>query len=137
MLLQFPEVAHRLVLVLEAEDGIIGVTHHGNVAPRRLPPLVCPLIEHIMQVRLLSSGETTAPWGVPASVSDQTPSSITPAFSHFWIKRRILGSAIRFSMSWISFSFGMLSKKLFKSRSRIQFPRFRLIATYSASSAIC
>jgi len=36
-----------------------------------------------------SSGEITAPCGLPASVSDQTPSSLTPAFSHFWIRRRI------------------------------------------------
>src|SRR5436853_6673738 len=53
----------------------------------------------------------TAPCGVPASVSDQTPSSITPAFSHFWMRRRTLGSAIRFSSNWTSFSFEMLIEK--------------------------
>jgi hypothetical protein len=34
---------------------------------------------------LASSGEATAPCGVPTFVSDHSPSSDTPAFSHFWI----------------------------------------------------
>lgn len=38
---------------------------------------------------------------------------ITPAFNHLWIRRGILGSAIRFSMSWTSSACEMLSKKLF------------------------
>ena len=52
MLLQFSEVALCLVLVLEAEDGIVGVAHDGDLAPRRLPPPISPLIEHIMQVHV-------------------------------------------------------------------------------------
>src|SRR5216683_1446044 len=50
MLLQFPKVALCLVLALEAEDGIVGVAHDGDLAMRRLPPLIRPLIEHIVQV---------------------------------------------------------------------------------------
>src|SRR5439155_17576143 len=44
---------------------------------------------------LAISGETTAPCGVPSFVSDHWPSSDTPAFSHFWIRRSILRSATR------------------------------------------
>src|ERR1700728_6414 len=40
-----------------------------------------------------SSGEATAPCGVPTSVFDHFPSSDTPAHSHFWIRRSILRSA--------------------------------------------
>jgi len=50
MLLQFPEIAFYLVLVLEAEDGIVGVAYDGDLTPRRLPPLIGPLIEHIVQI---------------------------------------------------------------------------------------
>ena len=38
---------------------------------------------------LASSGEATAPCGVPTSVFDHFPSSEVPALSHFWIRRRI------------------------------------------------
>src|SRR6202049_2643171 len=41
------------------------------------------------------SGEITAPCGVPSLVSILRPSSNTPAFSHFWIRRMILRSPIR------------------------------------------
>jgi hypothetical protein len=50
VLLQFPEVAFCLVLVLEAEDGIVGVAHEGNRATRRLPPRIRPRIEYLVQV---------------------------------------------------------------------------------------
>jgi hypothetical protein len=36
---------------------------------------------------LASSGEMTAPFGVPTLVSDHAPSSDTPAVSHFLISR--------------------------------------------------
>src|ERR1019366_7556775 len=36
---------------------------------------------------LPSKGEITAPWGVPTFVSFHSPSSDTPAFNHFWIRR--------------------------------------------------
>jgi len=85
---KIPSQAFCLVLVLEAEDGIVGVAHDGDLATRRLPPYP-----------LLSNGEITTPVAVPASVSGQTPSSMTPAFNHFRIGRRTLGSAILFSMS--------------------------------------
>src|ERR1700720_4078252 len=52
MLLQFPEIALCLVLALEAENGVVGVAYDGDVASRRLPPLICPLIEHIVQVHV-------------------------------------------------------------------------------------
>src|ERR1035441_1398360 len=45
------------------------------------------------------SGDATDPCGVPLFVSDHWPSSDTPAFSHFWIRRSILGSATRCAMN--------------------------------------
>src|SRR5208282_4833111 len=57
-----------------------------------------------------SSGETTAPCGVPTFVSDHWPSSDTPAFNHFWIRRRIRRSATRCSMNFIVHSWFMLVK---------------------------
>src|ERR1019366_1190948 len=50
---------------------------------------------------LASSGETTALCGVPTFVSDHRPSSETPAFNHFWIRRSIRRSATRCSMNFI------------------------------------
>ena len=47
------------------------------------------------------SGEITEPCGVPVRGSDPLPSSMTPAFSHFWINRRMRGSATRCSMNLI------------------------------------
>ena len=41
---------------------------------------------------MASSGEATAPCGVPSLDSDHWPSSDTPAVSHFWISRNILRS---------------------------------------------
>jgi hypothetical protein len=37
--------------------------------------------------------KTTAPCGVPTFVADHWLSSDTPAFSHFWIRRTMRGSA--------------------------------------------
>src|SRR5215469_11958426 len=51
---------------------------------------------------LASSGEITDPCGLPVFGSDHLPSSITPAFSHFWISRRMRGSATRCSTNLIS-----------------------------------
>src|SRR6266849_1201484 len=53
---------------------------------------------------LAGRGEATAPCGVPTFVSDQVPSSDTPAFSHFWISRSILGSATRCGRNFSSHS---------------------------------
>ena len=43
------------------------------------------------------SVEIDAPCGVRSTVSNQSPSSMTPSLSHFWIRRRTLLSAIRCS----------------------------------------
>src|SRR5450759_2707495 len=58
-----------------------------------------------------SKGETTAPWGVPTFVSFHSPSSDTPAFSHFWIRRITRRSAIRCSTNFTSHSCDTLSKE--------------------------
>ncbi len=46
---------------------------------------------------LASSGEITDPCPVPLSLTVTTPSSRTPAFSHFWIRRMMRRSPIRCS----------------------------------------
>src|SRR2546426_7996343 len=58
-----------------------------------------------------SSGEATAPCGVPTSVFDHFPSSDTPALSHFWMRRSILRSAMRCSMNLPTHSCDRLSKE--------------------------
>jgi hypothetical protein len=70
-------------------------------------------------------------------VSDHAPSSLTPAFSHFWIRRRMRRSATRCRTNCIVHSWLMLSKNPRMSASRIQFTRFRWMPTLSASSASC
>src|SRR6267378_4736488 len=57
------------------------------------------------------SDEITEPCGLPVFVFDHSPSSITPALSHFWISRRMRGSATRCSTNWISQLLSRLSKK--------------------------
>src|ERR1035438_662228 len=47
-----------------------------------------------------SSGEITPPCGVPTLVSDHWPSSDTPAFNHFWIRRTMRGSPTRCSINF-------------------------------------
>src|SRR5947209_4132526 len=51
-----------------------------------------------------SKGDTTAPCGVPTFVSFHSPSSDTPAFNHFWIRRITRRSAIRCSTNFTSHS---------------------------------
>src|SRR6266576_2866094 len=48
---------------------------------------------------LARSGDITDPCPVPLSLTVTTPSSRMPALSHFWIKWRMRGSAIRCSKS--------------------------------------
>ena len=38
------------MLVLEPNDGIVRVAYDDYVALRTLPPLVCPLVEYVVQV---------------------------------------------------------------------------------------
>jgi hypothetical protein len=50
---------------------------------------------------LASSGEITAPCGVPTFVAVLIPASTTPAFNHLRIKRSMRRSAIRCSRNRI------------------------------------
>src|SRR5215813_7214841 len=61
---------------------------------------------------LASSGEITEPCPVPLSLTVTTPSSRTPALSHFWIRRIIRESLIRCSTKRMSHSQLTESKKL-------------------------
>jgi hypothetical protein len=61
------------------------------------------------------SGDITDPCPVPFSLTVTTPSSRMPALSHFWIKWRMRGSAIRCSTNLISQDWLTSSKKLWTS----------------------
>lgn len=57
-----------------------------------------------------SSGEITAPCGVPSSDARHSPSSEVPAVSHFRMSLITLWSPILCSMNLISYSWLTLSK---------------------------
>src|SRR5206468_9781310 len=59
---------------------------------------------------LARSGEITAPCPVPLSLTLTTPSSSTPALSHFWIRRMMRRSPIRCSRNRPSHSWLTVSK---------------------------
>src|SRR3981189_3195348 len=59
---------------------------------------------------LASSGEITAPCPVPISLMVTTPSSRTPALSHFWIRRIMRRSPIRCSTNLMTHSWLTVSK---------------------------
>src|SRR6267378_558432 len=61
---------------------------------------------------LARSGLTLPPWTVPTSLTIRCPSSSTPAFSHFWMRRTTRRSATRCSMNRTSHSCSNVSKKL-------------------------
>jgi len=73
--------------------------------------------------------------GVPISVSFHSPSSMTPASSHFWINRSIRGSATRCWRNFSSQPRSRLSKNPRISASSTKLTFFRVMATYNASSA--
>ena len=84
-----------------------------------------------------SSGDITAPCGVPRTTSTSSPASMTPAFSHFRMRRSTRWSPIRISRNCISCSRSMLSKYWRMSTSTIQLTLRRSTAYASASSASC
>lgn len=50
--LRILQVLPRFAFVLKPNDGVVGITNDEHVAVSFLPPLVCPLIEHVMQVHV-------------------------------------------------------------------------------------
>ena len=86
---------------------------------------------------LASSGEITEPCPVPLSLTVTTPSSRTPAFSHFWIRRMMRRSPIRCSRKRISHSWLISSKNDRMSASSMKLTFLLWIPTQSASSASC
>src|SRR5215469_3241854 len=88
-----------------------------------------------VKITFCVSGAITEPCGVPLSVSDHSPSSSTPALSHFLIRRRIRRSPIR---CWRNLTIHSCEKDPKQSRmsaSSTQFTFFRMIPTQSASNA--
>lgn len=76
------------------------------------------------------------PCGVPAACSRCSPSSITPAPSHFWMWRATRGSAIRCRTNSTSHPWSNVSKNPRMSASSTQFTRFVWIPTARASNAM-
>ena len=72
-----------------------------------------------------------------AAATVMNPSSRMPALSHFWIRRMMRLSPIRYSRKRASHSSLTLPKKFRVSGSRIQFTFRRSIATHRASNASC
>ena len=92
-----------LVTMLKAHHEVIREPRHDDIAasvPRT--PLVNPQVEHVMEVDVRKQRRNRAPCGVPSNVCDHSPSSMTPAFNHLWIRRRTLLSAIRCSRNFKS-----------------------------------
>src|SRR5439155_22316221 len=83
---------------LKSQNGVIGKTDDHYLALRPLlAPDVHPEIENVVQVDIREERRNHRALRVPDFDSDHLPSSITPAFSHFWINRRMRGSATRCS----------------------------------------
>jgi len=86
--------------VLKSNDEVICKSDDNHVASRFcLSPLVHPEIEHVVQKDICHQWRATPPCGVPSSLLFHRPSSSTPAFNHFRIKRTTRWSAIRCSMN--------------------------------------
>src|SRR3982074_434085 len=81
---------------------------------------------------LARSGEITDPCPVPLSLTVTTPSSRTPALSHFWIRRMMRRSPTRCSTNLMSHSWLTVSKNERMSAARIQ----RLVRAASESEPI-
>src|SRR3979490_1286429 len=77
----------------------------------------------------------TDPCPVPLSLTETTPSSRMPAFSHFWIRRMMRRSPIRCSRKRISHCWLISSKNDRMSASRMKLTLLLCIPTQSASSA--
>ena len=73
----------------------------------------------------------------PPVVSDQFPSSMTPALSHFWMRRRTRLSAMRCSRNFISQPDRAWRRSRGCPRRAPSSPSSALIPTASASSASC
>ena len=111
-----------IIFILEAYDKIITVAHKDDTAPAlRLPPLLDPKIEAIVQEDITSKGLMPAPWGVPSTDSRHSPLSRTPARSHCRISRSTLGSAILWATIRNNHSWFTESKNLRMSASSTQF----------------
>src|SRR5215470_4118021 len=88
--------ASGLGLVLESDDEIVGIAHDDHVARGLTPaPALGPEIEDVVQVDVGKKRRCHPPCPVPLSLTVTTPSSRTPARSHFWIRRIMRGSPIR------------------------------------------
>src|SRR6266446_816472 len=86
---------------------------------------------------LARSGEITAPCPVPLSLTLTTPSSSTPALSHFWTRRMMRLSPILCSTNRMSHSWLTVSKNDWMSASKMKFT-FRLFsATTGAAAPSC
>jgi hypothetical protein len=99
--------AAELLPLLWNASSAINVSFDINVLPlktqinQRVPGSPSRDYSFKLEITFCVRGVITEPCGVPVCGSDHWPSSITPAFNHFRIRRRMRGSATRCSMNWI------------------------------------
>src|SRR5437867_7427625 len=86
---------------------------------------------------LASNGLILPPCTVPTSLRVRCPSSSTPAFSHFWMRRTTRRSATRCSTNFTSHPWSRVSKNPRISASSTQFTLFVVIPTVSAIIGVC
>jgi hypothetical protein len=84
-----------VLFVLQTHHEVVGVANDVHLTARvPLSPLLEPQIEHVVQIHVRQQG-TDDPSLRPSITSRSSPSSITPAFSHFAISRSRRLSPIR------------------------------------------
>ena len=102
-----------VAMVLEPDDEVVGEAHDDHVAVRVPASATGRPTGRRRSAgrRSPAAAKPIAPCGVPSSVSDHVPSSITPALSHCWIRRRIRSSAIRCSRNFTSQPWSMAGRR--------------------------
>src|ERR1700747_1379143 len=89
--------------MLKTDHYVVGIAHDDHVARGlALSPAFSPEIVAVVQIGVSQERDITDPCPVPFSLTVTTPSSSMPALSHFWIKWRMRGSAIRCSKNFIN-----------------------------------
>ncbi len=80
--------------VLETAGEVVREAHDDVAACLRPSPAAGPPVEDIVEVHVREQRRGRRPCGAPSGVSDQLPSSMTPAFNHLRTRRSTRRSAI-------------------------------------------
>ena len=121
------------------DDEVVSEPHDDHITVRVVtsPPCRPTGRRRSAGTRSRATATPMPPAVTPPHVSDHSPSSMTPAASHFSISRRTRLSAIRCSRNLRQPAMIKLVKKSRMSASSTQFTFFRSIPTASASNASC